>query len=219
MLYTTLRRWLKQGSGTGHRGRAPSHRPARRPSVVPRLLVLEDRTLPSTFTVLNNADSGGDSLRTAIADAQNGDLIVFDQSLQGQTITLTSGQLVITKSLDIEGLGAHQLAVSGNHQSWVFDISGGVTVTIAGLTITDGRAPRQGGGIENVGSTLTIANDVFSNNQALNAAGPATGGAIDSTLGATLTVTHCLFLHNQAMGNLADAGALHTGSVFYRHRR
>jgi hypothetical protein len=30
--------------------------------------------------------------------------------MQGQTITLTSGQLAITKNLDIEGLGADRLA-------------------------------------------------------------------------------------------------------------
>jgi hypothetical protein len=107
---------------------------------VPRLLVLEDRTLPSTLTVLTNADSGDGSLRAGIADAQSGDQIVFDPSLQGQTITLTSGELAITKSLDIEGLGADQLAISGNHASRIFDISGGVTVTLAGLTITDGLA-------------------------------------------------------------------------------
>src|SRR5262249_19890112 len=89
MFRTTLR-WLKRGSGS----RRP--RPARRPSFVPRLLVLEDRTLPSTLTVLTNADSGLGSLREAIADAQNGDQIVFDPSLHGQTITLTSGQLAVS---------------------------------------------------------------------------------------------------------------------------
>jgi hypothetical protein len=36
---------------------------------VPRLEALEDRTLPSTFTVLNLADSGVGSLRQAVLDA------------------------------------------------------------------------------------------------------------------------------------------------------
>ncbi len=35
----------------------------RRPSFVPRLLDLEERALPSTFTVLNLSDSGAGSLR------------------------------------------------------------------------------------------------------------------------------------------------------------
>jgi hypothetical protein len=89
----------------------------------------------------------------------------------GQTITLTSGEFAINKDLDIEGPGAGHLAISGNHQSRVLDISGGVTVTIAGLTITDGLAlgpPTQGGGgaILNVGSHLTVASAVLSNNEA-----------------------------------------------------
>jgi hypothetical protein len=180
---------------------------------VPRLLVLEDRTLLSTITVLTNADSGPGSLRAAIADAQGGDQIVFDPSLYGQTITLTSGQLAVSKTLDIEGPGADQLAVSGNHQSRVFAISGGVTVTVAGLTITDGQAagaPGQGGGIQNAGSTLTVANVVLSDNRALGVGGNGAGGAIQGSSGATLTVTHSLFLHNQAIGSDAAGG----GAIF-----
>src|SRR5262249_36266185 len=115
MLSTTLLLWLRRRSRSGRRSRTAS-----RPAFVPRLLVLEDRTLLSTITVLTNAASGPGSLRAAIADAQSGDQIVFDPSLYGQTITLTSGQLAVSKSLDIEGPGADQLAVSGNHQSRVF---------------------------------------------------------------------------------------------------
>src|SRR5262249_59975192 len=128
--------------------RAASHRPS--------LEILEDRTVPSTFTVLNPADSGDGSLRAMIAAAQDGDQIVFDHSLQGQTITLTSREPALTKSLDIEGLGADQLAVSGNHASQIFAISGGVTVTIAGLTISNGRVlgGNGGGAIVNASSSL-----------------------------------------------------------------
>src|SRR5947209_18708959 len=84
-----------------------AHRPAGR-RFVPRVEALECRALPSTLTVLNNADSGDSSLRAMLALASSGDTITFDPSLAGQTITLTSGQLVIDKSLDIEGLGADQ---------------------------------------------------------------------------------------------------------------
>src|SRR6516164_9806958 len=173
---------------------------------LPQIETLEQRTVPSLWTVTSPADSGDGSLRAMIAAAQNGDQIVFDPSLQGQTITLTSGQLAITKSLDIEGLGADQLAVSGNHASRVFSISGGVTVTLAGLTITDGRVGSgDGGGILNDSSTLSLANDVLSNNQALGApGGPVNGGAIINRSGGTLTVTDSLFVHNQAIGGVAN---------------
>src|SRR6516162_10110626 len=129
---------------------------------LPRLEILEDRTVLSTWAVTSPADSGDGSLRATIAAAQDGDQIVFNPSLQGQTITLASGQLALTKSLDIEGLGADKLAVSGNHASRIFDISGGVTVTIAGLTLTDGMViGGNGGGISNAGSILTLAHDVL----------------------------------------------------------
>src|SRR5438270_7587684 len=129
----------------------------RRQSFVPRLENLEDRTVPSTLTVLNNLDSGAGSLRAAIAGASGGDTIVFDPGLNGQTIALTSGELAINKSLDIEGPGADKLAVSGSDKNRVFDISEGLTVRIAGLTITHGRtlSGQGGAGILNMGSSLT----------------------------------------------------------------
>jgi hypothetical protein len=198
------------------RAKAKWHGAAPWRSFVPRLEILEDRTVPSTLTVLNNLDSGAGSLRDAITAAQSGDQIVFDQSLQGQTITLTSGELAIAKSLDIEGPRADQLAISGNHASRVFNVSSGATVTIAGLTITNGLAvggPGAGGGIENIDSNLTVANAILSNNEALGSGGNGNGrgGAIDSMSGATLTVTHSLFIHNQAIGsNAALAGAINT---------
>src|SRR5205823_14543891 len=110
---------------------------------------------------------------------------------------LTTGQLSITDALTIDGPGADQLAVSGNLQSRVFGISGGATVAIAGLTITDGRvvgAPGNGGGILNTGSTLALAGVVLSNNQAVGApGGVGRGGAVANLSGASLSVTDCLF--------------------------
>src|SRR5207237_9801889 len=109
--------------------------------IVPRLEALEDRTVPSTLIVTSPADSGTGSLRAEIAAAQSGDTIDFAPSLAGQTITLTSGELAINTSLNIEGLGADELTISGNNASRVFDISGSTTnVEIADLTIADGLA-------------------------------------------------------------------------------
>ena len=73
-----------------------------RRSFVPRLDVLEDRTLPSTLTVRNLHDSGTDSLRAALttANAHAGDTIEFANGLHG-TIMLTSGELLITANVTI----------------------------------------------------------------------------------------------------------------------
>src|SRR5260370_15097869 len=136
-------------------------------------------------------------------------------SLKGQTIRLTSGPLAITKSMDMEAPGADKLAVSGNHASRIFAVSGGVRVIIAGLTISDGLVGGGdgGGGILNAGSILTLANDVLSNNQVVGDPGDtAQGGAIANVAGATLTISNSLLTHNQAKGssggNQVNGGAI-----------
>src|SRR5439155_14370460 len=144
--------------------------------------------------------SGAGSLRYAIGHAQDGDTIRFDSSLNGQTITLGSDELAIKKSLDIEGPGASLLAVSGNDTFRVFDVvSEGLTVRIAGLTITHGRTVvnNGGAGVQNIGSALTLTNNVLSSNVAFgnsstgNIGNFPVGGAVRSRNGATLTVSHC----------------------------
>jgi hypothetical protein len=128
--------WRKQpGKALGRRGRLAN------PRVRPRLEVLEDRTLLSVLTVLNNNDSGPDSLRDALSRAANGDVINFDKSLAGSTITLTSGELSVAASVKIQGLGADQLTVSGNFASRVFNVAPGVL----GPENRPRRRRRQGG--------------------------------------------------------------------------
>jgi len=94
--------------------------------------------LPVAIIVTNTNDSGSGSLRNALAIANDGDTIDFDSSLNGQAITLTSGQLVVDKSVTISGPGANLLAVDGNANGHVFSINSGETVIISGLTIRNG---------------------------------------------------------------------------------
>jgi hypothetical protein len=168
-----------------------------------------------TLAVANTNDSGTGSLRDAIGHANDGDTIVFASGVAG-TITLTSGELVVKNSVDIEGPGAGVLAVSGNGTSRVFHLAEGITVTIAGLTITHGRAGGKagGGGILNVGSTLILANDVFSCNEARH------GGQSMFTVGggvaawrATLVVTDSAFVGNRAVSDDGGYGA-NGGGIF-----
>jgi hypothetical protein len=194
------------------RAGAPGHRAGFRP----RLESLEDRTVPSTFTVLNLGDSGDGSLRQAVLDANalpGADGIRFADGLLG-TIALTGGQLSITDHLTIDGPGADRLAVSGNHQSRVFNISGGAAVAIDDLTITGGQAVGDGGGILNTASTLTLDNVVLTDNQVVGApGGPGRGGAIANVSGATLTVTDCQFTQNQARGGAGASGQGFGGGI------
>src|SRR5262249_17835645 len=127
-----LATWLlgrKSGPERTGRGRVRCRggaQPAGRRGFTPRLQVLEDRSRPRTLAVPNNRGSGTGSIRAQILAASSGDTIVFASSLKNQTITLAS-ELVIDKSLNIEGLGATKLTVSGNDVTRVFDISGSVT--------------------------------------------------------------------------------------------
>ncbi len=90
-----------------------------------------------TIVVHSTADDGPGSLRQALLIARDGGTINI--TVRG-TITLTSGELVVDKSVTIQGPGAANLAVSGNNASRVFHIMPGKTVTISGLKISNGNA-------------------------------------------------------------------------------
>src|SRR5262245_36086056 len=96
--------------GGGRRQQATVRQPMRSRLA---LEALEDRQLLSTLTVTSAADHGPGTLRRAIVSAKSGDTIHFSPSLNGQTIGLTSGELKITKSLNIQGPGiASQLGIA-----------------------------------------------------------------------------------------------------------
>src|SRR6266700_7287584 len=88
-----------------------------------------------TITVTNTNDSGPGSLRQAVADANDSDTIDF--AVTG-TIGLTSGELLVDKSIIISGPGADNLALDGNAISRVFHIDTNKNVTISALAITNG---------------------------------------------------------------------------------
>jgi hypothetical protein len=77
--------------------------------------------------------------------------------------------LLVEKSVTISGPGTANLAVDGNANSRVFRIGSGKTVSISGLTLTDGNAAsgNGGGGILNDHATLTIDNCAVQNSFAL----------------------------------------------------
>src|SRR5678816_66305 len=118
----------------------------------------------ATIIVTNTNDNGPGSLRQALADAPDEGTIQFDPALNGQTITLTTGELVIDKNITINGPGSDLLAVSRSPTapaSRIAHIMPGRTVTIQGLTIRGGSIPKfdpavVGAGIYNEQATLTL---------------------------------------------------------------
>src|SRR5215813_13327541 len=102
-------------------------------------------SMGNTLTVTSNADAGGScpgsncTLRQAIADAAAGDTFELALSYPA-TITLTSGELAITKNLTIQGPGANTLTIrrANGPEFRIFNIGG--TVAISDLTISNGKA-------------------------------------------------------------------------------
>lgn len=170
-----LHRSLRSGSAHARRERC---------SAQPRLEPLDDRIVPSTFTVTNLLDDGGDgSLRWAINQANaasDADTISFAPGLAGAiALDPTKGELDITASLTIDGPGAGSLTISGNDASRVFNISGSTTdVVIRDLTIAHGLANTTtmlgpsgpvalGGGLLNSGAHVTLSGVTLADNQAV----------------------------------------------------
>jgi len=160
-------------------------------SFLSALCLIALSTQAATITVINTNDSGAGSLRQALADTNDGDTIDF--AVTG-TITLTTDELLVDKSITISGPGSDNLTVDGNHASRVFHVSSGVTATVAGLSITNGgEVPGAGGGIYNDHSTLAIDHCTVSGNH-----GSVGGGVYNDGYSgtATLTVTNSTFSGN-----------------------
>ena len=168
--------------------------------------------------VTTSADSGAGSLRRAIQDACVGGTITFDMTPGHVTspISLTSGALLISQDLTIQGPGANLLSIQrstaiGTPTFRIFDIS--AVVSISGLTIANGNTPDganggsnpgvNGGGIYNTG-TLTITNGTIianlagsggSNSGSIGGPGGDGGGIYNS---GTLTIANSTISGNQA---------------------
>lgn len=163
--------------------------------------------------VTTTADSGPGSLRNAIEASGDGDSIYFDSSLNGQTITLTSGELAINASITISGPGPNLLTVARDAQApafRIFHVLPGHADTIQGLTISGGGGVN-GAGILNDHSVLSLTNCIISGG--FISANFGYGGGIynDGSGGsATLTIIDCHITGNyagDAGGGIYTAGA------------
>ena len=158
----------------------------------------------ATLIVTNTADSGPGSLRAAITTASNGDTIQFDPVLNGQIISLTSGELAIDKNITINGPGSDLLTVSRSDQAAtfrIFHIMPGHTATIQGLKIKNGLA-EVGGGLLNDHASLTIDNCVIQGNWSFQDQSGKGGGIYNDGSAGSATVT---ILNSTVMNNYTGA--------------
>lgn len=177
------------------------------------------------LVVTTNSDSSPGSLRQAITAAQSGDTITFAPALSGQTLSVTNGQILISKSvtLDASALPAGVI-INGHGLNRLFHCGSQTTNTFIRLTLTGGRAASGGGAILN-DSLLTLNDCTLIENRA-NEGGaifqfdPVTlnnctlvsnyarfGGAIENDgFRGPLTLNNCTLAHNVATN---DGGAIH----------
>ncbi|QOI07640.1 Ig-like domain-containing protein [Pseudomonas savastanoi] len=148
----------------------------------------------ATFTVTSTSNTGAGSLREALTNAQNGDIVTFSS---GMTVALQS-QLVVSKNITVDGDlnndGVADVTLDGQNRTSVIRVNSGVTATLDGVIITRGVASTAGansgsaisasdalgGGINNAGN-LTLRNVTVTANAA--AGGGAGGGVLSPTVG------------------------------------
>src|SRR6186713_2009878 len=163
----------------------------------------------ATIVVTNTNDSGPGSLRQALADSNDGDMIQFDPALNGQTITLTTTELVVSKSITITGPGPALLTISRSQQAPKFrilHILPSHTVAVSGLTISGGSLENaNGAGIFNDNAILTLSNCSISGNNVNAPASPGAGGGGIYNNG-TLTIISSSVSNNGAFGTWTAGG-------------
>jgi hypothetical protein len=199
--------------------------PHRRAGFRPRLEILEDRTLLSTYVVNSPTDTGTGSgltgdIRYCITQADQpanaGSIITFGAAITGSTIALSQGQLVISDTMTITGPGAGSSTISGNNSSRLFDVASGGSLTLENLTLSGGLAygtgaAAQGGAIYSSG-TLALSGVIVTSNKAVGSNGAAgqpggaggkgadaCGGGIYVAAG-TATLTDVTLSGNNAVG-------------------
>jgi len=165
--------------------------------------------LAATLTVTTNFDSAAGSLRTAIANALAGDTIVFATNLSGQTITLTSGQLLVGSNLTIDASAlSNRVVISANNASRVLMVTNNATVVLKSLGIYYGQVSNDfGAGIyNNTSCTLTLSNcQVQLNSVASAGLTNVFGGGLYNA--GTLTLARCNVSSNSVTaGPRANAG-------------
>ncbi|MEO0354484.1 MAG: choice-of-anchor Q domain-containing protein [Cyanobacteria bacterium P01_A01_bin.3] len=121
---------------------------------------------------------GDRSLREALLFIADGGTILFDRRLNGETIRLNDGELVVDRNVtingDIDSDSFSNITIDAQQESRVFNISDDDrnslnTVTLSGLTITNGRDD-QGAGIRNR-ELLTLNDSTVTGNVATGIGG------------------------------------------------
>ena len=130
-----------------------------------------------------NANDGLTTLREAVAYAQDGDTITFDESLAGGTIRLNGEYIEIKSSVAIDASTVGGITIDAGGASRIFK-STAENLSLDSLALLNGHAESNGGALWlDSGSTVSILHCTVSNNTA-----EYHGGAIYVGGGMTVSV-------------------------------
>ena len=171
-------------------------------------LLCAQLSMASKIEVTNTNDSGSGSLRWAVSNANWKDTITFSNITNNSPITLTTGFVLLNKSITIQGNGLGTTILDGNDNSNIFysDHTGtnNDTINIQKLTIQNGVNTTYGaGGYDDfAGAPHTSYVINFQEVEVKNCTGHY-GGGIRIGMG---LLTNC-YIHNNTE-NIGGAGGI-----------
>jgi len=159
----------------------------------------------NTHIACTTDDAGAGSLRQAIIDA-NADgspPVTVDASLVSGTITLSTGELAITKGMSIQGPGAGVATIDGNNASRIFNVyAPSADVTISGFRLTRGKATSGfgGGAIFSRKTGFTLQDSVVDSStfESVDSPGYGGGGVRAGGSGVALLISNVTLTGNSA---------------------
>lgn len=149
--------------------------------------------------VTSKEESGPGSLRAALEEASEGQVIGFAPSLAGATITLST-ELHVPEPVTIDATAAPGLVLDGGGQTRIMVIAKNLHTKLVGLTFRNGKTTEEGGAVK-VGQAddgapqagVEVRGCRFENNSGAGSGGLFIGWRVDAV------VEDSVFIGNQAV--------------------
>ncbi|HET7779486.1 MAG TPA: choice-of-anchor Q domain-containing protein [Rudaea sp.] len=179
--------------------------------------VAPSATAGSVRVVKNCNDSGPDSLRDLLQQAQNGDTIDLSQLACSQ-ISLTTGAIFtsLAPDLTVTGPGNHPFVIDAGNIDRALVHNGAGRMTIQDLTIKNGlltTSAKGGGCIYGFGSISLVRSVLTSCRTNTTGSTPATGGAIRAAGDVTLQSSSVINSNVNAAGSHSAGAGIFASTV------
>jgi len=161
----------------------------------------------TTISVENCNDAGMGSLRQALLDAFDGDVIDLT-GLSCSTITLTTGALDTGVEVTLQGPGEAELTIDGNGMDRVL-YSSGPSLSISGVTLANGYLSA------GIGGCLLATGDVTLTHTTITGCVVGSGGASGAYGAGIASLGNLTAISSTITGNTATAGGRAAGAGIY----